>query len=179
MSAGLSLSAVQADGFYLPPDWDPQKESLDQVSMSLWLPDSSARTAHARLRRSPCCTARAHSEQCGAVDHQHRLRTDMILSAQHHGHHRFGDRARKLDQGILIIRFEMPFNVWCDGCGDLIGKGVRFNAEKKQAGTYMSSKRWAFTMRHHCGCRITVVTDPKNHDMVVESGAKRKACFFA
>jgi hypothetical protein len=29
------------------------------------------------------------------------------------GQHPLRDRARKLDQGILIIRFEMPFNCWC------------------------------------------------------------------
>ena len=94
--------------------------------------------------------------------------------AQFHGSHgALGDRARKLDQGILVIRFEMvgrarlpkaaaanaaaaawvrraappslcavpspplplslqPFNTWCSGCGHLIGKGVRFNAEKQQ-----------------------------------------------
>ena len=33
-----------------------------------------------------------------------------------------------------MIRFEMPFNVWCGKCNHLIGKGVRFNAEKKAIG---------------------------------------------
>jgi hypothetical protein len=28
------------------------------------------------------------------------------------GKHALGDRARKLDQGILIVRFELPFNIW-------------------------------------------------------------------
>ena len=28
------------------------------------------------------------------------------------GKHALGDRARKLDQGILITRFELPFNIW-------------------------------------------------------------------
>jgi len=47
------------------------------------------------------------------------------------GQHPLRDRARKLDQGILIIRFEMPYNIWCGGCNIHIGKGVRYNAEKK------------------------------------------------
>ena len=68
----------------------------------------------------------------------------------------------------------MPFNVWCDGCGELIGKGVRFNAEKQQVGTYHSTKVWAFTMRHHCGCKIVVRTDPKACDFMLDAGAKRK-----
>ena len=35
--------------------------------------------------------------------------------------HPLRERAKKLDQGILVIRFEMPFNVFC-ACGKLIGK---------------------------------------------------------
>ncbi|KAI8149795.1 hypothetical protein BJV82DRAFT_641741 [Fennellomyces sp. T-0311] len=32
------------------------------------------------------------------------------------GKHPLGDRARKIDQGILVVRFELPFNIWCTGC---------------------------------------------------------------
>jgi coiled-coil domain-containing protein 130 len=89
-------------------------------------------------------------------------------------HGALGDRARKLDQGILIIRFEMPFNVWCLGCNHLIGKGVRFNAEKKQIGNYHSTKVWSFVMKSPC-CqhRIEIHTDPKNAEYVVVSGARK------
>lgn len=95
---------------------------------------------------------------------------------KHHGSHgALGDRARKIHQGILIIRFEMPFHVWCDGCGHLIAKGVRFNAEKKQIGAYHSTKIWSFSMRAPC-CqqRIEVHTDPRNAEYVVVSGGRRK-----
>jgi coiled-coil domain-containing protein 130 len=71
-------------------------------------------------------------------------------------------------------RFEMPFNVWCEKCQDLIGKGVRFNAEKKQTGQYHSTKIWTFSMHHHCGCEIKVRTDPKSCEYIIESGAHRK-----
>uniref|UniRef100_A0A8C4YB37 Probable splicing factor YJU2B n=1 Tax=Gopherus evgoodei TaxID=1825980 RepID=A0A8C4YB37_9SAUR len=37
--------------------------------------------------------------------------------------HPLRERARKLSQGILIIRFEMPYNIWCDGCKNHIGMG--------------------------------------------------------
>ena len=69
----------------------------------------------------------------------------------------------------------MPFNVWCDGCGHLIGKGVRFNAEKQEIGKYHSTKIWSFTMTASC-CqqRIEVQTDPKNAQYNVVSGGKRK-----
>ncbi|XP_057447916.1 uncharacterized protein LOC130739599 [Lotus japonicus] len=92
-----------------------------------------------------------------------------------HGQHALRERARKLDQGILIIRFEMPFNIWCGGCNSMIGKGVRFNAEKKQVGNYYSTKIWSFTMKSAC-CRheIVIQTDPKNCEYVIISGAQKK-----
>ncbi|XP_042408247.1 coiled-coil domain-containing protein 130-like [Zingiber officinale] len=91
------------------------------------------------------------------------------------GQHPLRERARKLDQGILIIRFEMPFNIWCGGCNHMIAKGVRFNAEKKQVGNYYSTKIWSFTMKSAC-CRheIVIQTDPKNTEYVIISGAQRK-----
>ena len=158
--------------------------------------------------------------------------------------HPLRERAKKLDQGILVIRFEMPFNVFC-ACGKLIGKvstnvpmpsffsaeiisywvqahtcchplvsvitlcvrcslskvsdaclsavssttqhvqvctrmvcaaqGVRFNAEKQQVGSYISTKIWNFGMKAPCcGERIEVQTDPKNHEYVIVRGARRK-----
>lgn len=92
-----------------------------------------------------------------------------------HGQHALRERARKIDQGILIIRFEMPFNVWCGGCESMIAKGVRFNAEKKQVGNYYSTKIWSFTMKSAC-CKheIVIQTDPQNCEYVIISGAHRK-----
>ncbi|XP_015895754.1 uncharacterized protein LOC107429557 [Ziziphus jujuba] len=92
-----------------------------------------------------------------------------------HGQHALRERARKLDQGILIIRFEMPFNIWCGGCNSMIAKGVRFNAEKKQVGNYYSTKIWSFTMKSAC-CKheIVIQTDPKNCEYVIISGATKK-----
>eukprot|EP00245_Coleochaete_scutata_P016007 TRINITY_DN732_c0_g1_i1.p1 TRINITY_DN732_c0_g1~~TRINITY_DN732_c0_g1_i1.p1 ORF type:complete len:352 (-),score=66.51 TRINITY_DN732_c0_g1_i1:229-1284(-) len=91
------------------------------------------------------------------------------------GQHPLRERARKLDQGILIIRFEMPFNVWCGGCEHMIAKGVRFNAEKKQIGNYLSSKIWSFKMKTPC-CQteIEIHTDPKAAEYIVVSGARQK-----
>lgn len=92
-----------------------------------------------------------------------------------HGQHALRERARKLDQGILIIRFEMPFNIWCGGCNSMIAKGVRFNAEKKQVGNYYSTKIWSFSMKSAC-CKheIVIQTDPKNCEYVIISGAQKK-----
>ncbi|GLT91746.1 hypothetical protein SLE2022_096190 [Rubroshorea leprosula] len=92
-----------------------------------------------------------------------------------HGQHALRERARKIDQGILIIRFEMPFHIWCGGCNSMIAKGVRFNAEKKQVGNYYSTKIWSFTMKSPC-CKqeIVIQTDPKNCEYVIISGAQKK-----
>ena len=49
-----------------------------------------------------------------------------------------------------VIRFEMPYNIWCGGCGKHIRKGTRFNAKKKDAGKYFSTKIFAFHMK--CAC---------------------------
>lgn len=68
----------------------------------------------------------------------------------------------------------MPFNVWCTKCGEMIGKGVRFNAEKRHVGMYMSTKIWSFSMRHHCGSRVEIHTDPKNTEYIIVEGARRK-----
>ncbi len=57
----------------------------------------------------------------------------------------------------------------------MIGKGVRFNAEKQEIGKYHSTKIWSFTMTAPC-CqqRIEVQTDPKNAQYNVVSGGKQK-----
>lgn len=92
-----------------------------------------------------------------------------------HGQHALRERAKKIDQGILVIRFEMPYHIWCGGCNSMIAKGVRFNAEKKQVGNYYSTKIWNFTMKAAC-CQheIVIQTDPKNCEYLVISGAQKK-----
>ncbi|KAI9188718.1 Protein saf4 [Blastocladiella emersonii ATCC 22665] len=99
---------------------------------------------------------------------------------QHHGVHPLGDRARKLkSEGILIIRFELPFNVWCGGCDAPIGMGVRFNAEKKKVGKYYSTPIWSFRMKSPC-CKhwFEIRTDPQNTRYVVTEGARQKVESF-
>eukprot|EP01100_Stratorugosa_tubuloviscum_P003078 TRINITY_DN1728_c0_g1_i1.p1 TRINITY_DN1728_c0_g1~~TRINITY_DN1728_c0_g1_i1.p1 ORF type:complete len:303 (-),score=139.44 TRINITY_DN1728_c0_g1_i1:74-982(-) len=91
------------------------------------------------------------------------------------GQHPLRDRARKLDQGILIVRFEMPYNVWCIGCDIHIGRGVRYNAQKKEIGKYLSTKIYQFRMKCvNCNQWFEIHTDPKNSDFTMVSGLKRK-----
>lgn len=99
-------------------------------------------------------------------------------NALHGKKHALGARASKLaSQGILVVRFEMPFAIWCAHCPrpTPIGQGVRFNAEKRRAGAYYSTPIWSFKLKHGaCGGEIELRTDPKNAEFVVVSGARRR-----
>ena len=81
----------------------------------------------------------------------------------YHGVHVLGKRAKKSPTDgttSLTIRFEMPFPIWCGGCGKSIAKGVRFNADKQETGTmYHSTKIYAFTLRTAC-CQVITPTTP-------------------
>jgi len=91
------------------------------------------------------------------------------------GQHPYRDRARKLDQGILIVRFELPYNILCEGCNNYITQGNRYNAEKKKIGMYYSTPIFSFRMKCHlCSNWIEIHTDPKNTEYVIVSGARRK-----
>lgn len=94
----------------------------------------------------------------------------------YHGTHALRERARKLKtEGILIIRFEMPYNIWCDGCKAHIAMGVRYNAEKTKVGKYFTTPIHKFRMKCHlCDQHFEIQTDPKNLDYVILSGARRK-----
>ena len=95
---------------------------------------------------------------------------------RYHNSHPLRERARKLKtEGILIIRFEMPYNIWCNGCNKHIGMGVRYNAEKKKVGNYYSTIIYKFRMKCHlCPQYFEIQTDPANCDYVILSGARRK-----
>lgn len=92
--------------------------------------------------------------------------------------HSLGSRASKLkSDGILTVRFECPFAIWCTNCDpeQIIGQGVRFNAEKKKVGNYYSTPIWSFRFKHTtCGKWIEVRTDPKNTEYVVVEGGRRR-----
>lgn len=99
------------------------------------------------------------------------------------GTHALRERAKKLHLGILVIRFEMPYNIWCEGCGNHVGMGVRYNAEKKkvgalrgqprgglsqmlplfQVGMYYTTPIFLFRMKCHlCDNHFEIKTDPAN-----------------
>jgi coiled-coil domain-containing protein 130 len=101
----------------------------------------------------------------------------LISGNQLHGKHALGARANKISQGILTVRFEMPYPIWCTHCPKptIIGQGVRFNAEKKKVGNYYSTPIFSFRMKHvACGGWIEIRTDPKNTAYVVVEGARKR-----
>lgn len=81
-----------------------------------------------------------------------------------------------------MVRFAAPFAIWCDHCAlknpgapVVIGKGTRFNAEKKSAGAYLSIPILSFRIKHTiCGQWIEIRTDPQHADYIVFSGGKRR-----
>lgn len=70
------------------------------------------------------------------------------------------------------VRFELPLAAKCHGCDSTIAPGVRFNATKTRAGSYLSTPIWRFSIKHvDCGHPILIETDPKNATYVAVEGA--------
>lgn len=91
------------------------------------------------------------------------------------GTHALRERARKIHLGIIIVRFEMPYNIWCEGCNNHIGMGVRYNAEKTKVGMYYTTPIYQFKMKCHlCDNHFVIKTDPGNLDYLIISGARRQ-----
>ncbi|KAG7528987.1 hypothetical protein FFLO_05845 [Filobasidium floriforme] len=89
------------------------------------------------------------------------------------GVHALGVRAKHIDKGILIVRFELPFNIWCGHCNSHLGAGVRYNAQKRKVGEYYSTAIYAFRCKCHlCSGWFEIRTDPKNARYIVEEGAR-------
>ncbi|GMR35851.1 hypothetical protein PMAYCL1PPCAC_06046, partial [Pristionchus mayeri] len=93
----------------------------------------------------------------------------------YHGVHALRERASKIKEGILVIRFEMPFNIWCLGCNNHVGMGVRYNAEKKKVGMFYTTPLYEFRMKCHlCDNYYVIRTDPKNFDYELVEGCRRQ-----
>ena len=91
--------------------------------------------------------------------------------------HPLGSRAKHIDKGILTVRFELPFAVWCQHCAPeaIVGQGVRFNAAKKKVGNYYSTPIWSFRMKHTaCGGEWEIRTDPKTTQYICVEGCRKR-----
>lgn len=92
---------------------------------------------------------------------------------QFHNSHPLGKRVKA--DGVLVVRFEMPFNVWCTHCETHIGRGVRFNARKKAVDKYFSTTIYEFRLTcAHCHGEMVVRTDPEQRGYNLVSGIRQK-----
>ena len=64
----------------------------------------------------------------------------------------------------------MPYNIWCNTCGNHVGMGVRYNAEKTKIGNYFTTPILQFRMKCHlCDGHYEIKTDPKVSEAELDS----------
>lgn len=88
-----------------------------------------------------------------------------------------GDERKKKQnkrKGPEVVRFELPFDIYCDSCDGRFAQGTRYNAEKTKNGSYYSTTVWKFRMKcSNCPGFFAIQTDPKNTKYVVVEGARQ------
>ncbi|KAF0682457.1 Aste57867_25409 [Aphanomyces stellatus] len=89
--------------------------------------------------------------------------------------HPLGKRAKDIKDGILVVRFEMPFDVWCTNCNTHIGRGVRYNAKKAKVGMYHTTIIYEFKLTcATCQGTMIVRNDPEGRGYKLLDGIKKK-----
>ena len=75
-----------------------------------------------------------------------------------------------------VCRFELPFDGFCTGCNEIVGKGTRFNAHKAHVDDYFTTKIYEFTTRcRKCGeIEFRIRTNPKERTFDYVSGIRKK-----
>ena len=75
-----------------------------------------------------------------------------------------------------VCRFELPFDGFCTGCNEIVGKGTRFNAHKAHVDDYFTTKIYEFTTRcRKCGVvEFKIRTNPKERTFDYVSGIRKK-----
>mmetsp|Transcript_12719 Transcript_12719/g.19129 ORF Transcript_12719/g.19129 Transcript_12719/m.19129 type:complete len:239 (+) Transcript_12719:59-775(+) len=75
-----------------------------------------------------------------------------------------------------VVRFELPYPIYCNGCHKRMDTGKRFNAKKKQIGMYHSSKIYLFTFTcKACPQRLAIKTNPATTTYDIVSGCRPPA----
>ena len=80
--------------------------------------------------------------------------------------------------GVIEVRTMLPFSVRCKTCGEYMYKGKKFNSRMERVegekSHYMGIRRFRFYIKCSvCSNEISFLTDPKNTDYELESGASR------
>jgi hypothetical protein len=87
-------------------------------------------------------------------------------------------RSKKPKDGMVTVRMMLPFSVQCSTCSTFLYRGRKFNSKKEAVdgpdGKYLGIQRYRFYIKcTGCSRPVTFLTDPKNADYEMESGATR------
>lgn len=105
-----------------PPNTRLARKSIDycrkcRVSTPVWLAKRIIAISHIQQGFNKYYPPDFDGQKHGSLNEYRGMfcTSTCSVSASEHtlsGKHALGDRARKIDQGILVVRFEMPFNIW-------------------------------------------------------------------
>ena len=130
---------------YFPPDWDPSQGTAHQ---------------HHKNKKRGEASKRDDSYMLLEGDIQELEVAEAKEDVQ-------------VSFGRKKARIELPYNVWCEGCGRHIAKNVRVNSEKQQVGNYFRTAVWEFTFTcPSCPQVIVMRSDPQNQTYIMQSGAR-------
>lgn len=87
-------------------------------------------------------------------------------------------RGTKPKDDLVPVRMMLPFSIQCSSCSSFLYRGRKFNSKKEPVsgaeGKYLGIQRFRFYIKcTDCSRPITFLTDPKNADYEMESGATR------
>lgn len=87
-------------------------------------------------------------------------------------------RTKKSKDGLVSVRMMLPFSIQCNNCSTFMYQGRKFNSKKENVagehGTYLGIQRFRFYIKcTACSQPVSFLTDPKNADYEMESGATR------